>query len=189
LFRIAAPDISSIADTRRIGMSYQTGDLAAAPAPDVRIALYLDIDGVLLRRTRQQGFGAMSLYEVASGATELLEWATANFDVFWLSTRTSGGSIENAERAFRHASPSAMRSDRFSSLIRSIPASQWDTAKISGIDTAKPFFWIDEDPDPISVAHLSENDLMHRLIKVSVDREPDLLNSLPGVITERMKSR
>lgn len=164
-------------------------DLPADPVPDVRIALYLDIDGVLLRRTRQQGFGAMSRYKIASGATEFLEWATANFDVFWLSTRTSGGSIDNAERAFRHASPSFMRSDRFSSLIRSIPAPQWDNAKISGIDLARPFFWIDDDPDPISLAHLSQRDLMHRLIEVSVDSEPDLLNTLPGVITERMKSR
>lgn len=170
-------------------MSNETDDLAADTTPQVRIALYLDIDGVLLRRTRQQGFGAISPYEIAYGATRFLEWATAKFDVFWLSTRTSGGSIDNAERAFRHASPSAMRSDRFSSLIRSIPAPQWDTAKIYGIDVARPFFWIDDDPDQISVAHLSDRDLMHRLIKVSVDSEPDLLNSLPGVITERMKSR
>ena len=169
-------------------MSDQNNERAAAPAPQVRIALYLDIDGVLLRRTPQQGFGAMNLYEIASGATEFLVWAAANFDVFWLSSRTSDGSIENAERAFRHASPSAMRSGHLSSLIRSIPASQWETAKISGIDIARPFFWIDDDPDPTSIAHLNDSDLKQRLIKVSVDSEADLLSALPRIITERMKT-
>lgn len=166
-------------------MSIHEDFSASISAPSSRPALYLDIDGILLRRTRQQGFGAMSRYEIVSGATEFLEWAVAHFDVFWLSTRTSDGNVDNAERAFRHASPSAMRSGPLACLIRSIPAAQWSTAKINGIDSAKPFLWIDDDPDPISVTHLTKRGLVHQLINVSADRTPDLLSSLPSVITER----
>ena len=167
-------------------MPIQDSSSASNSASLSRPALYLDIDGILLQRTHQQGLGAMSRYEIASGATEFLDWAVAHFDVFWLSTRTSDGNVDNAERAFRHASPSAMQSGPLASLIRSIPAAQWSTAKINGIESARPFLWIDDDPDPISLAHLDGRGWMDRLINVSADRTPDLLSSLPSVFAERL---
>ena len=68
------------------------------------IDLYLDLDGVILRRT---GRGGRLAFEVAPGAMEFLSWATENFTCYWLTSRSHDGSIDGIERAFRFAIPTA----------------------------------------------------------------------------------
>jgi hypothetical protein len=59
--------------------------------------LYLDIDGVLLRRRHTGMFDA---YEIAPGCLDFLEWATARFQCRWLSSRCRAGWPDGTRRAF-----------------------------------------------------------------------------------------
>jgi hypothetical protein len=148
-----------------------------------RPLLYLDIDGVLLRRTNCLGLGGSRLFQLATGALPFLTWATDHFEVFWLSARTADGDATKAERAFRQASSSFAYAPAFASMISDIPAAPWRDAKILGIDIGKNFIWIDDDPDPYSVRRLATKGLSGRLLRASSDEVPDVLVTLPARIT------
>jgi hypothetical protein len=62
--------------------------------------LFLDIDGVLLRRRHSGMFDA---YELAPHCLEFLEWATIRFRCRWLSSRCRQGFLDGSHRAFRQA--------------------------------------------------------------------------------------
>ena len=156
------------------------------PSMTQHTALYLDIDGVLLRRTGTLGLGGTTIFELAVGASQFLSWAARRFEVFWLSARTASGESGHAMRAFRHAAPSSMRSPAFVNLIGNIRAAPWQDAKIDGIDIKRDFLWIDDDPDPVSVRRLAASGLSHRLLRASSDDKPDILTTLPEQIAMRL---
>ena len=52
------------------------------------IDLYLDLDGVILRRTGSSEFNGRVVFDVAPGAFEFLKWATENFHCYWLTSRS-----------------------------------------------------------------------------------------------------
>ena len=62
--------------------------------------LYLDIDGVLLRRRHA---GIFDAFEIAPGCLDFLGWATVIFRCRWLSFRCRQGWPDGVRRAFRHA--------------------------------------------------------------------------------------
>ena len=59
--------------------------------------LYLDVDGVLLGKRDP----ASSTTTLACHAREFLEFATANFDLYWLTTHCDG----TVEPVMRHLRP------------------------------------------------------------------------------------
>ncbi len=86
----------------------------------INIDLYLDLDGVILRRTGNTEFNGRVEFDVAPGAMEFLLWAVANFHCYWLTSRSHDGSIEEIERAFRFAIPTNNMAAETRNLIRSI---------------------------------------------------------------------
>ena len=62
------------------------------------IDLYLDLDGVILRRTGSSEFNGRVVFDVAPGAFEFLKWATENFHCFWLTSRSHDGTYDEIER-------------------------------------------------------------------------------------------
>jgi hypothetical protein len=187
-------DLSSVRFNPRHAITLRVRELTVhlnGPIPITRSstpkpALYLDIDGVLLRRTGILGLGGTRLFELAAGARQFLGWAASRFEVFWLSARTADGERANAERAFRHASPSGLRTPAFMDLIGRIRAVPWHDAKINGIDRDRGFLWIDDDPDPISMRLLDAGGLTNRLIRASADSSPNILHALPQEIARRL---
>ena len=132
--------------------------------------LYLDLDGVILRRTGRTGFGGRTEFEVAPKAMDFLSWATENFSCYWLTSRSHDGGYEEIERAFRFAIPTTNIPDNVRRLIRAIRPAPWGREKVEGIDLSRDFYWVDDDPDDASVATLATAGKSSRLVVASSDQ-------------------
>lgn len=139
----------------------------------INIDLYLDLDGVILRRTDRAMFNGRVEFDVAPGAMEFLSWAIDNFQCYWLTSRSHDGTYDEIERAFRFAIPTTNMAVETKNLIRAIRPAQWGTEKISGIDLSRDFYWIDDNPDGGSVAALETVGKSSRMIVASTDQLPD----------------
>jgi hypothetical protein len=144
--------------------------------------LYLDLDGVILRRTGRTEFNGRTEFDVAPGAMEFMLWAVDNFDCHWLTSRSHDGTYDEIERAFRFAIPTTNMAAETKGLIRSIKPALWDAEKASGIDLASDFYWVDDDPDVGSVAVLEAAGKSSRLILASTDERPDDLTRVWDVL-------
>jgi hypothetical protein len=138
-----------------------------------RPTLYLDIDGVLLRR-RPGNFRVRDAFEVAPHALLFATWAIQNFEVRWLSSRCQTGDARQVSDAFRYALPATeLPADwRF---VQAIPAVRWGTRKIDAIDLSSDFFWLDDSHGDEALAILTEHGKADRAIHVNVDRDPEAL--------------
>jgi hypothetical protein len=137
------------------------------------VDLYLDLDGVIIRRTGNTEFNGRVEFDVAPGAMEFLSWAIDNFHCYWLTSRSHDGTYDEIERAFRFAIPTNNMAAETKNLIRAIRPAQWGVEKVSGIDLSRDFFWIDDNPDSGSVAALEAAGKSSRLVVVSTDQRPD----------------
>ena len=132
--------------------------------------LFLDIDGVLLRRRHS---GMFDGYEIARGCLEFLEWATIRFRCRWLSARCRKGFLDGSHRAFRQAGGSL--SDPRWQVLHLIEPAMWSAEKTEAIDPVSDFWWLDDDPSEHDHDWLRANGRQDRLIEMSVDRDPDAL--------------
>ena len=136
------------------------------------IDLYIDLDGVILRRSGRIEFGGKTGFDVATGAMEFLAWAVDHFNCYWLTSRSHDGGYNEIERAFRFAIPTNTIPDEIKDVIRAIHPAPWGRAKVEGIDLSKPFFWLDDNSDQTSLNALKEVGLLERLVIVSTDERP-----------------
>jgi len=154
------------------------------------IDLYLDLDGVILRRTGCMDIRGRTEFEVAPYALEFLSWAIENFNCYWLTSRSHDGGYDAIERAFRFAIPTTNLAEGTRDLIRAIRPALWGVEKVSGIDLTRNFYWVDDNPDNGSVAVLEAAGLSSRLIIALVDHQPNDLErikdslSTPGALIE-----
>jgi hypothetical protein len=132
--------------------------------------LYIDIDGVLLRRRHAGMFDA---FELAPGCLEFLEWATARFRCRWLSARSRRGWPDGTRRAFRSAG--ATLTDPRWAVLDLIEPALWTLSKTEAIDLTSDFWWIDDDPSEGDRNWLRAHNCEHRLVEVSADDNPDAL--------------
>ena len=122
--------------------------------------LFLDIDGVLLRR-RQPGM--FDGFEVAPGCLEFLEWATVRFRCRWLSTRCRRGWPDGSRRAFR-AAGAPLDEPRWS-VLNLIEPALWSVNKTEAIDPASDFRWLDDNPTDDDLAWLGQHRRENRLLR------------------------
>jgi hypothetical protein len=135
--------------------------------------LYLDIDGVLLRR-RPGNFRVRDAFEIAPYALLFLTWAVQNFDVRWLSSRCQSGDAQHVCDAFRYALPATDLPTEWR-FVETIPPVRWGTRKIDAIDLASDFYWCDDAHGDEALAILTEHGKADRAIHVNVDRDPEAL--------------
>jgi hypothetical protein len=132
--------------------------------------LYLDIDGVLLRRRHP---GMFDGFEPADGCLEFLEWATSRFRCRLLSMRCRSGFLDGSRRAFRLAG-APLDDPRWAALNLIEPA-LWSVNKTEAIDPKSDFWWVDDDPTDHDRDWLRAHNREDRLIEVSSDSDPDAL--------------
>jgi hypothetical protein len=132
--------------------------------------LYLDIDGVLLRRRYSGMFDA---FEIAPDCLDFLEWATSLFQCRWLSSRCRVGWPDGTRRAFRHAG--APLYDPRWQVLRLIEPALWSVNKTDAIDPASDFWWLDDDPTDDARYWLRAHRREDRLIQLSTDQDPAAL--------------
>ncbi len=63
-------------------------------------------------------------------------------------------------------------------LLRAVGPTEWQGSKLTGIDLASDFLWIDDDPRPAEIEGLRARGLLDRLLLVT-PRDPQP-TSLPG---------
>ena len=154
-----------------------------------KIDLFLDLDGVILRRTGSFDTKGRTEFEIAPYAYEFLGWCIQNFRCYWLTSRAHDGGHEEIERAFRFAIPAASLPSNVRDLIRAITPAPWQAAKIVGIDMSREFFWLDDNPDEASLAKLQEENMSYRFIHVSTDQSANDLERVKLVLEELKTGR
>jgi hypothetical protein len=111
--------------------------------------IYLDIDGVLLKRD----------CTLANHAKEFLEWVVVHFDCYWLTTRDRCRH-EKIITAFGEQIPE--------SLIRKIHSTKWETLKTEAIDFDSNYYFIDD-----GLLATERSLVGDRWISVNVNKKPN----------------
>jgi hypothetical protein len=154
----------------------------------LKTKLYIDLDGVLLRRTGQQTSRGLTEFQIANHATAFLRFCTDHFDCYWLTARSREGSIAEVERAFRHAdrnpAASEQEKDDLKTLISDVPVAAWGETKADAFCAEEDFYWIDDNPDQSSLSWLDQHDLSGRLVVTSTDQHPDDLERCRAFLQE-----
>ena len=141
--------------------------------PDIRPILFIDVDGVLLRRQKP---GIFDVFDLAPGCLEFLEWATARFRCFWLTSRARTGWPDGIRRAFRAAG--AVLAEPRWAILELIESAPWTAHKCEAIDPNSDFWWIDDDPTAHDRGWLRAHGCEDRLIEISTDTYPEALTQL-----------
>jgi hypothetical protein len=142
--------------------------------------LYLDIDGVLIRdgKPTPQCF-------------VFLRWAVDVHQPFWLTTRDAHGQHDGILRAFRVALGVPALPAEVEATLRAVRPTKWRGNKVSGIDLASDFVWIDDDPLLAEIDALRGLGLLDRLL--IVDGDDGLLRAAEaikrGVALPRYRTR
>ena len=137
------------------------------------IDLYLDLDGIILRRTGRTDFKGRNEFAIAPGAMDFLSWAIDHFNCYWLTSRSHDGRYVGIERAFRFAVSANSLPEEIMMVIHAIAPAPWGKLKIEGIDQSRNFYWVDDNPNEDSVSALVEAGLLSRLVMASTDERPD----------------
>lgn len=146
--------------------------------------IYLDVDGVLLRRSRVSRSG----FELSPYAEEFLAHLVASHNVFWLTTRCRAGMPNDVARAFRHAMQVASLPPKLAKLINAVEPVVWNSCKTEGIDLTANFFWVDDNPMPKALQVLAAHGCLDRWIEARTDRNANDLVRIAQVLEQRISA-
>lgn len=130
--------------------------------------IYLDIDGVILANEKN----------ASRHVHEFLEYITANFDVYWLTSHCQG----DAEYTVRHLS--RVLPEATIMLLKGVKPTRWDNNKTDAINFSEPFIWFDDELYSEEKERLQEEGKLssHHLIDLSKDQD-HLLRQLEALRT------
>lgn len=122
--------------------------------------LYLDIDGVLLTAKHTQA---------APGVEAFVDFVTAHFTCYWLTTHCKGDSTLALYYLARFLPPATVER-----LRNTVQPTNWDTLKTEAIDVESAFYWLDDQPFQAEIASLQAKSVANRLIVVDLNRSDEL---------------
>lgn len=130
--------------------------------------LYLDIDGVILKK---DGTAAENL-------VPFLEYATKNFECYWLTTHCDGDATKPflylVGRIPQEAVP----------FLEKIQPTKWKLWKTEGIDFSKDFLWLDDTQFEGEKNALIEKGALDKFILIDLKTNPnhllDIVNGRVG---------
>ena len=124
--------------------------------------LYFDIDGVLIQKDGKP----------ANGLLEFLEYTTANFNCYWLTTHCAGGGNRVDEHLENYLS------DELLLLTKKIQPNDWNNLKTDGIDFSQPFLWLDDWLPLAEKRVLEQNNCLENCLKIDLRENPNQLQSV-----------
>lgn len=124
--------------------------------------LYLDIDGVLLTK---QGVSA-------SHIVKFLQYATDNFDCYWLTTHCDGDATPAFLYLVGKLPPDAVP------YLEKIKPTKWKLWKPEAIDFTGDFYWLDDYAFEEDRKILAEHQALDKLITIDLKADPDQLLKL-----------
>jgi hypothetical protein len=142
--------------------------------------IFLDIDGVLLRRH----VGNPSGFELAPHAETFLAYLVGAYEVKWLTTRCRHGLPNDVTRAFRHAMQVITLPPSLAALIDKVSPGLWSRCKTEALDLTTDFYWLDDQPTPTALQVLAQHGRLDRWIEVRVDDDPDDLLRVRRLLDE-----
>jgi hypothetical protein len=146
--------------------------------------IYLDVDGVLLRRSCVSRSG----FELSPYAEEFLAHLVASHNVFWLTTRCRADMPNDVSLAFRHAMQVASLPSKLAKLINAVEPAVWNSCKTEGIDLTANFFWIDDKLTSEALGVLARHGCEHRWIEARVDHDPADLLRVHDILDQRLSA-
>lgn len=121
--------------------------------------LYLDIDGVLLKKDGTP----------TENIVPFLEYATKNFECFWLTTHCDGDATKPflylVSRVPKEALP----------FLEQIQPTKWKLWKTEGIDFSKDFLWLDDTRFEGEQNALAEKGALEKFILIDLKTNPNQL--------------
>ena len=139
-----------------------------------RMNIYIDIDGPLIRNGQP-----------TAHCFEFLRWAVEFHRPHWLTTRDAHGQHTGILRAFRHAVGSPELPAEIETLLRAVRPTEWFGSKITGVDLASDFVWIDDAPLRVEIETLRGLGLLNRLLVVDTDdcllRAVDVIRAISAI--------
>ena len=131
---------------------------------EMKIKLYIDIDGVLLGHISKNNPQIV----IAQHIDLFLQFCLDNFDCYWLTTHCKDGDEKNALKYLsNYADEETLRS------LSKIKPTHWNTLKTEAIDLTSDFIWIDDAPLDFEKELLKEHDHLDRWLSINTRRSPD----------------
>lgn len=120
--------------------------------------LYLDIDGVILKKD----------HTIPEYGQEFISYLVTNFECYWLSTHCKG----NTNQALNHLSncypPSTLE------LLKIVKPTNWTDLKTEAIDLHADFIWLEDYPFQAEKQVLDRINKIDSLITVDLSRKNEL---------------
>lgn len=132
-----------------------------------RVKVYLDIDGVLLGADPDKSHRVT----LANHALEFLQFAVANFDVYWLAPQCRADAKAAVDHLVRHAKLSDR--ERLMDVAGKVKATNWSKLRTEALPAAGEFVWMDDEPDVAEMADLRQRRLLDRWLWVDTREEPE----------------
>lgn len=121
-------------------------------------------------------------YNMANYCHDFLEFVTANFEVYWLTTHCRGDARTAVNRLSLVFPPETLE------LTKNIKPTSWTTAKTEAIDFTAPFLWFDDDLFDDERDDLDRHGLLNNWIEVDLAKNENQLRnfitSFPLPVTE-----
>ena len=125
------------------------------------IKLYLDIDGVLLHTKKPCA---------AEYAAEFIDYVTANFDCYWLTTHCKGDATTVQQYLSEYFPAEVMEK------ISRVKPTNWDALKTDAINFDEKFYWLDDYPFRAELDVLKQHNQEKRCIVVDLNNYNELKN-------------
>ena len=125
------------------------------------IKLYLDIDGGLLHTKKPCA---------AEYAAEFIDYVTANFDCYWLTTHCKGDATTAQQYLSEYFPAEVMEK------ISRVKPTNWDALKTDAINFDEKFYWLDDYPFRAELDVLKQHNQEKRCIVVDLNNYNELKN-------------
>jgi len=120
--------------------------------------VYLDIDGVLLKKDKS----------LPKHASELITFVVENYGCFWLTTHCRTGTNKAIEYLSKYYPSREIK------LLEKVKPTNWNTLKTEGIDFKSDFVWLEDNCFESEKKILLEKDLLESLVEIDLKLENEL---------------